>query len=735
MWLPTWRPGWWPTRPERRATPPDGAAHALGAGRAAEAGIAPKAAMLDRAAAAGLPVPAGFVVADGDDPPAAEAVGSWAAAVRATTLAVRSAFGAEDTAATSLAGWFDSFLDVEPTDVGDAIARVRASADRRPGRFRRDVLVMAMVEAERAGVAFSEPGTYDDVVNVVDGLADGLVSGTEAGGRVEVTRLGRADDGWERRLQSLLRSVRTEFGDRPWDVEWADDGRVCWLVQIRPITAPTVRNETLTAANHAEILPPLPSALMTSVIAEAGPDLFDWYRRRVPGLPADRDFLHVKSGRPMINLSLLEDMMRHLGLPTALVAESIGGGSGRSAGADPVRLARSSPSLLRLGLAQIVAVARSGANRRRVAAIGTPAATTFTAVVNDLHRAYVALVTGMFPLSSAIGPPLGLLRSTGTLFEHAGRHRTITTELAERLIDLRSEGGAVELERFLADFGHRGIYESDIARPRYHERPDALLDGIDVVGAPGGGHGMPPGPTARALPRRTLRGRLTWPIWVLAARPLAAREWYRHDAMRSFDAVRRAGLALAADAVATGRLRKADDLWLLTAEEARRLDSGWHPTDAFWAERDAERERLAALVVPHVIGLHDPLPAGDGLVAADRVTGIPLTAGVVTGVARVLDEPAVGGSEGPERGEGEADVVLVARSIDAGWITTLADADAVVVEIGGDLSHGSILVRELGLPAVTNVSGATGLIADGDRVRVDGGAGTVEIVERATRRG
>ncbi|MEM9134767.1 MAG: PEP-utilizing enzyme [Actinomycetota bacterium] len=728
MWWPTWRPGWWPTRPEHPPAPPAGTALALGGGGATTAGVAAKAAMRDRAATARLPVPAGFVITDGDAGPGPAAVTAWAATAGAETVAVRSAFGAEDSADASLAGWFDSFLGVAPADVPDAVTRVRQSADRRPGRFRRDVLVMAMVEAERAGVVFSEPGTYDDVVNVVDGLADGLVSGREAGRRVELARLGRVDAGWRRRLQRLLRSVRDEFGDRSWDIEWADDGRTCWLVQIRPITAPTVRNETLTAANHAEILPPLPSALMTSVIAEAGPDLFAWYRRRVPGLPADRHFLHVKSGRPMINLSLLEDMMRHLGLPTALVAESIGGGSGRSAGVDPRRLARSSPSLLRLGLAQIVAVARSGHNRRRIAAIGTPAAPTFTAVVDDLHRAYVALVTGMFPLSSAIGPPLGLLRATGTLFEHAGRHRTITTELAERLIGLRSALDPAEVTRFLAEFGHRGVYESDIARPRYHERPEALRS------VPSEDDEATPSPTTvpRPLPPRTVRGRLTWPVWALAARPLAAREWYRHDAMRAFDSIRQAGLALAATAVADGRLRHVDDLWLLDADEARRLDTGWRPTAEFWAKREDERAELAAVVVPHVIGLHDPVPAPGGLDHGDGLLGIALTTGVVTGVARVLDEPVTGSLRTGNGSNGSASgVVLVARSIDAGWITTLADADAVVVEIGGDLSHGSILVRELGLPAVTNVAGATTVIADGDRVRVDGGAGTVEVLAQA----
>ncbi|MEM7271679.1 MAG: PEP-utilizing enzyme [Actinomycetota bacterium] len=749
MRLPNWRPGWWPGPPDHSPPPPPplrlplGAALAVGSGRAAGAGIAPKAAMLDRAAAAGLAVPAGIILADGDAGPQPNDVVSWAAEVGVAALAVRSAFGAEDSATTSLAGWFDSFLGVEPAAVPDAVARVRRSADRRDGRFRRDVLVMAMVDAEHAGVAFSEPGTYDDLVNVVDGLADRLVAGQEAGDRVELSRLGRVGPGWQGRLQRLLRAARTEFGDRPWDVEWADDGRVCWLVQLRPITAPPLRNETLTAANHAEILPSLPSTLMTSVIEEAGPDLFAWYRRRVPGLPAERDFLYVKSGRPMINLSLLEDMMRHLGLPTALVAESIGGGSGRSAGLDPGRLVRSTPSLIRLGLAQVVAVARSGRNRRAVAAIGTPAATTFSDVVDDLHRAYVALVTGMFPLSSAIGPPLGLLRAAGTLYEHAGRHRTVTTELAERLIALRVGRDSSALDRFLTEFGHRGIYESDIARPRYHEDPLGLVAAVHAVraedavgGSSADGRGDPPGPTERRPPPRTLRGLVTWPIWALAAQPMSARELFRHDAMRAFDSVRQAALALAADAVGRGQLREVDDLWLLRAPEVRRLDTGWRPPPGFWSDREAERAALAAVDVPHVIGRHDPLPATASIDPTGRLVGVPLTAGVVTGTARVLDEPAPLAAAGREdHREVAGGVVVVARSIDAGWITTLAGTDAVVVEIGGDLSHGSILVRELGLPAVTNVSGVTGVVTDGDLVRVDGAAGTVEVLERARESG
>ncbi|MFN3255544.1 MAG: PEP-utilizing enzyme [Ilumatobacter sp.] len=723
------RARWRRPRPEPSAPLAPTGALRLGSGTLAGLGVSDKAALLDRALAAGLAVPDGLLVPDGI---------SWnpldgAAFPAGRRVAVRSAFGAEDRRDESLAGWFTTLLDVESSNISHAIDEVRASALRRDGDFRRDVLLLEMVDADHAGVAFSEPGRYDDLVNVTDGLADRLVGGEVEGERLLLARLEQADDGWPRRLQALLGDVRDEFGDRPWDIEWADDGDRCWLIQIRPITAAPLRDETLTAANHAEILPRLPSQLMTSVIAEAGPDLFDWYRRRVPGLPADRDFLHVVAGRPMINLSLLEDMMRHLGLPTKLVAESIGGGHGVDQPGAPMRIVRRSPALVRLGLAQVSAVAFASRNRRRVAAIGARPAADFTAAVDDLHRAYVALVTGMFPLSSAIGPPLAVLRSSGTLYEHAARHRTITAELARRRAELRTtpepDRGPL-LAEFLRDFGHRGVYESDIARPRYADDPEALADEPTSSLPPSNAR------TATSLeaaengpPRRTVRGRLTSPVWWIAKRPLDARERFRHDAMRSFQSVRRSLVRLADTAVGRGQLREVDDLWLLDADETRRLDRGWMPEPSFWHEREQLRHVLDDIDVPHVVQLLDD-PASwsiESHASSESDTpdgplrGLPLSTGRVEGIAWVLDEP----SSTLPPGFAPDTTILVARSIDAGWISTLGHVAAVVVEIGGDLSHGSILLRELGIPSITNVTGATRRVSTGDALRVDARSGSV----------
>ena len=75
----------------------------------------------------------------------------------------------------------------------------------------------------------------------------------------------------------------------------------------------------------------------------------------------------------------------------------------------------------------------------------------------------------------------------------------------------------------------------------------------------------------------------------------------------------------------------------------------------------------------------------------------------------------------------------MAPSTDPGWTPLFLRASAVVTETGGYLSHGAVVVREFGLPAVVNVRDAMRLVADGDRLRVDGNAGRVTRVERGQK--
>jgi phosphohistidine swiveling domain-containing protein len=536
---------------------------------------------------------------------------------------------------------------------------------------------------------------------------------------------------WQSRVAELLAEVRDAFGDERWDIEWADDGDQCWLVQIRPVTASPLRNETFTIANHREILPDPPSVFMTSLIADGSPELFDYYRRFDPSLPTDRDFIEVFDGRPLINLSLMVDFMRSLGLPTRLVTDSIGGSDTDGTGLQPRRIARRLPVLARLGWAQAGALRYANNVAADMAADNAAPTATFADAVDRAQRNYVATVHAMTALNTAASLPTSLLRSFGVLEEHAARNETAATRMFRELDDVRSTlapgvtessdpidpavfsaATAAAWSRWLNEYGHRGIYESDLSRPRYVEQPAPILTSLRASRP------------ARTTPRRSLRGLLTLPLWLLARRPMTAREEFRSDSMRSFLAVRRELLRHAELAGVDP-----DTLWLLDTDEVRRLDDGWRPDDVLLTERRTETERRRANPIPEVIRRFDPPMSEPVSTDGSRTEfhGMGLVAAKAEGRAWVLNEPA---HELPD-GFDPATTILVAPSVDPGWMTTFGLVNGVAIELGGDLSHGSILLRELGLAAVTNARGITANIVTGDRVHVDGRQGTVRVVRLA----
>lgn len=700
----------------------------------------PKARMLARAARAGLPVPEGFVIAHDADQSQAlhfealqtealqtEALKRMVATVQGL-FAVRSSFDAEDTDTTSAAGRFRSELDVSASALATAIDRVRQSADDTVTRA--DVLVMQMVDAHHAGVAVLEDAYLDDLVEVVDGLAEGLVGGTREGQRVNLPRLDRdlgADlgpdlgldlkdgEGWRGRLAVLLRDVRHTFGRgnaAGWDVEWADDGSRCWLVQIRPLLRPVVRNDLLTLANHAEILPDLPSTFMTSLIIQAGPGGLEWYTSLDPRLPTSRDLMIERAGRPLLNLSLLTDILRTWGLPTSLLADSMGG-MRQTAPASANRLIRSAPVLARVAMRQLRAVgdARTRGQKLReraevVAGAGTDTAERMSTAVDAAVDIYTGLITGMFSLANAHAAQVAALSRMGLLDQVQRRAPTPAGSLIRDLDD------GLALEALLRRHGHRGVYESDLARPRYAEAPEMLEQAQELhAGRPRTAEGQ-----------HTLAGTAVMPLWLSARRSLAARERLRDDGMRAFAVIRARLLAVAEDL-----LEDPEHLWLLTVEEARQLDAGWRPDQAFISDRRSVRESQRSVHLADPIGRTDaldsyskgPNTSGEGGEGDDTapLSGRPLVGGRVRGTAWVCDEPPVGDppADGP--------IILVARAVDGGWVGAFGRVDAVVLHLGGDLSHGALILREMGVPTLTGVVDVQRRVRTGQTLVVDATAG------------
>lgn len=702
----------------------------VGSGGLTAAGVASKAARLDDAMIGGLAVPVSSVVPDGADSSTAAA----AIVLRhSSLLAVRSAFAAEDRDDQSLAGHFDSFLNVEPTvdAVRDAIDRVRESGT---SEYRRDVLVMDMVEARQAGVAFSEPGWLDDLVNYTDGLGDALLSGEDAGESLLLDRRRRHNDDapWQGRLAALLGATRDVFGDEAWDIEFADDGTQCWFLQIRPITSPPVRNEWFTLANHREILPDPPSVFMTSLIELASPEL-SGPLGILSGSVEGRRFIEVFDRRPYLNLSLLSDFLRRLGLPTSLVADSLGGSDGDGVPIDPLQLVRQAPMLGKLGVRQLGAARTARKVAAEFRAVCPTSGDRFGPVIDASAKSYVALVDQMASLATAMAVPVSLVGKLGVLDYHLRKQRTAATLMLDGLHELAAivrgddtmlavlAAGDVPTNptftaawtRWLDQHGQRGVFESDFARPRYNEDPSSVLITI--------------GRLARAeRPHQavtsSVKSAISTPIWLFARGPMGAREAIRADAMRAFAQHRDDLLRCADAAVGRGSLPAVDDIWSLTVEELRSLDDGAVIDADFVAERQSDFAKAAELNAPDLRRRFGQVEAGtyeDGV-----LHGLPLTTGSCNGTAWVLTEPA---DELPDAlaGTPPQEIVLVARSIDAGWVPLFGLVGAVVVDIGGDLSHGSIVLRELGLPAITNTRHGTQAIATGDQVRLDAGAGTI----------
>ncbi len=393
--------------------------------------------------------------------------------------------------------------------------------------------------------------------------------------------------------------------------------------------------------------------------------------------------------------------------------------------------------LARLGWAQAGALRFADEVAEAMALDNAEPTATFAEAVDRARRNHVATVHAMTALNTAASLPTSLLRSMGVLEQHAARNETAATRMFRELDAVRSTlpptptgttttstgpldpatftpATAAAWQTWLDAHGHRGVYESDLARPRYVEDPAPVLASLRTSRAP------------RTSPKRSLLGLVTMPVWLAARRPITAREEFRSESMRSFQAVRRE-LLRHAEAAAVD----ADDLWLLDADEVRRLDHGWRPEAALLAERRADTERRRANPIPEVIRRFDPPATGHGSpspgLGEPRVefNGIGLVAQSAEGRAWVLDEPA---HELPEGFEAST-TILVAPSVDPGWMATFGLVAGVAIELGGDLSHGSIVLRELGLASVTNAKGLIANISTGDRVRVDGRRGVVRLLQ------
>ena len=317
---------------------------------------------------------------------------------------------------------------------------------------------------------------------------------------------------------------------------------------------------------------------------------------------------------------------------------------------------------------------------------------------------------------------------------------------AELAAALEGEGRAL-WQTFLDQFGGRCYQELLLTSPTFEERPDLawqLVRGVLAGGAPG--------PVAREAAEaeererwtRELLGRL--PLWKrplfarllgAAHRAIAAREQVRLCQGLLYGELRRAALAVGRGLVERGRLECPEDIFQLEAGEVERLLHGrfLYPETIpalVHARREAsERAKADPRSLPSFFVLGDGNEYEDRMddasapatACAERAwRGVGVSSGRATGSVRVIVDPV------EQAGHLRPGEVLVARATDPGWTPLFLIAGAVVVERGGMLSHAAIVAREVGIPVVVDVTYATSALRDGERVRVDGNTGLVEVL-------
>jgi pyruvate,water dikinase len=645
------------------------------------------------------------------------------------------------------------------------------------------VVVQRMVHARASGVLFTaDPVTSHRGVTTVEatpGLGEALVSG-RVNAEAHTVRDGAVVSTVERplltadevlRLDGLGRRIEAHFG-HPQDIEWCldDDGRV-WIVQSRPITTvfPVPANDdggnhVYVSVGHQQMMtdPLKPLGLsfwqLTTPrpMAEAGGRLFVDVTR-VLATPTGRAGLIGALGRsdPLIGDALRTIADRPGFLPSVPDEPWAppGGGAQEPIATDPAIVT----DLIARSEAAIAAV------EREIAGLSGAALLDFIrADLQDLRRVMFdprsmrVVMAGMeatWWLNDHLHEWLGERNAADRLTQSVPhnvtsemglalldvadvvrRHPDVVAflENADSLDDLPSVDGGPEtrdaIRSFLDRYGMRCVGEIDITRPRWSERPTALVPLIlsNV-------RGFEPGARARLFAQglrdareaeRDLLARLrSQPDGERKAREtkemidrvrafIGYREYPKYHMVSLYSVYKRALLR-----------EHGEDIFYLTFDELYDVVRTGRVDGRLVRERREAHASYAALTPPRVFTSDGEVVTGsyrrEGLPPGTLV-GLAVSAGTVEGRARVIADLADADLEPGD--------ILVTAFTDPSWTPAFVSIAGLVTEVGGLMTHGAVIAREYGLPAVVGVERATTLIRDGQRIRVDGTDGSVEVL-------
>jgi pyruvate,water dikinase len=728
----------------------------------------------------GYSVPTGWVLPPGDDP---EPLIKYLPISESEPLVVRSSAIGEDSELSSAAGQYRSILNVTSRPAfQEAITQVLASYnDPVAIQYRRDrelpdqsmaVLVQKQIHGAFSGVAFSRDPISQQgeavVIEALPGNATHVVSGRvtpeqyrvyiqqeaspeeESNPSTRIEGSGDLPPALIEQVALLARDLENRYHGVPQDIEWTYDGQELWLLQARPITT---LQPIWTRKIAAEVIPglirPLTWSINRPLTCGVWGDIFTVVLgERAQGLDFNETAtLHYS--RAYFNATLLGQIFRRMGLPPESL-EFLTRGAKFSKPPLSSTL-RNLPGLLRLlgrewsldkdfesDYQNRFAPTLTQLRLQPSSELSPPALLERVDLILELLKraTYYSILA---PLSASLRqavlrvkdeeldnsqtPEVASLRSLAQLADDARpllRGSPNVEDSAASLFAALAEipdGRSIleQFDQFLEDYGYLSDVGTDIAVPTWKEDPRAVRQLFaQFLSHP------PPSPqpiksqrwqAQLVQARLNLKGRVT----EVYSQLLAHLRW--------------CFVALDTIWLRSGLLSQAGEIFFLELAEIRHLVSSTDPAykkhvlEALDVRRSQLEEHRQLTNVPSLFygnAPPAPLPA-DSSPSAQRLQGIGASSGQVEGWVRVLQNLQAASDI-------DRQTILVVPYTDSGWAPLLARAGGLIAEVGGRLSHGAIVAREYGIPAVMDIHNATQLLQDGQRVRIDGQRGIVEIL-------
>ncbi|MCY8142104.1 phosphoenolpyruvate synthase [Bacillus haynesii] len=292
---------------------------------------------------------------------------------------------------------------------------------------------------------------------------------------------------------------------------------------------------------------------------------------------------------------------------------------------------------------------------------------------------------------------------------------------------------------FLSKYGMRCTGEIDITRTRWSEKPMTLvpviLKNIKNFEPNAGNRKFEQGRRValekeqelierlKLLPDGEQKAKETKRMIGLIRNFIGYREYPKYGIVSRYFVYKQALLKEAEQLVQAGVVHEKEDIYYLTFEELHEAARTKKIDDQIISIRKDEYKLYEKLTPPRVITSDGEIITGEYKrenLPANAIVGLPVSSGVIEGRARVILN-----MENANLEDGD---ILVTYFTDPGWTPLFVSIKGLVTEVGGLMTHGAVIAREYGLPAVVGVENATGLIKDGQQIRVHGTEGYIEIL-------